>query len=38
MTVPPQQYNEALKGNQLCFCPACQRILYYLSEEAVADA
>lgn len=33
MTVPPQQYNEALKGNQLCTCPACQRILYYLADD-----
>jgi predicted nucleic acid-binding Zn-ribbon protein len=35
MMAPPQQYNEVRKGEQICSCPSCQRILYYLpSDEA----
>lgn len=30
MTIPPQQYNEILRGDSLMNCPTCQRILYYL--------
>ncbi|MCW5205885.1 hypothetical protein VU08_02985 [Desulfobulbus sp. F5] len=29
MTVPPQQFNQVRKGNDISACPACQRILYY---------
>ncbi len=28
MKIPPQQYNEILKGDRLFFCPTCQRIIY----------
>jgi hypothetical protein len=31
MTAPPQQYNEVRRGDQICSCPACQRILYHQS-------
>lgn len=37
MSVPPQQFNEILKGDKLHFCPTCQRIIYFeeeISEEA----
>jgi uncharacterized protein len=39
MTIPPQQDNEIRKGEKLNFCPTCQRILYYLTENTeAADA
>ncbi len=37
MSVPPQQFNEILKGDKLHYCPTCQRIIYFeeeISEEA----
>ena len=33
MAAPPQQYNEVRKGEHICSCPACQRILYYLPSD-----
>jgi predicted nucleic acid-binding Zn-ribbon protein len=35
MNIPPQQFNEVLKGDQMHTCPTCQRMLYHLpaSEE-----
>ncbi|MFO7760488.1 MAG: zinc ribbon domain-containing protein [Thermodesulfobacteriota bacterium] len=33
MNIPPQQYNEVLRGEQLIACPSCQRIMYHQSEE-----
>ena len=38
MTTPPQQYNEILKGEEICYCPSCQRILYHQPEEAPEEA
>ena len=39
MTIPPQQDNEVRKGEKLNFCPTCQRILYYVTENTeAADA
>lgn len=32
MSLPPQQYNLLLKGDQLLDCPTCQRMLYYKEE------
>ncbi|OQX18098.1 MAG: hypothetical protein BWK76_08570 [Desulfobulbaceae bacterium A2] len=32
MTIPPQQYNEVVKGDKLYCCPTCQRILHYQPE------
>lgn len=29
MAIPPQMYNELMRGDQLMACPACQRILFY---------
>ena len=29
MRLPPQLYNEIQRHSQVCFCPNCQRILYY---------
>lgn len=29
MTIPPQHYNEIIKGDRMLNCPTCQRILYY---------
>lgn len=35
MNIPPQQFNEVLRGDQLHTCPSCQRMMYHLpaSEE-----
>jgi uncharacterized protein len=33
MVVPPQQFNLVRKGNEICSCPACQRILFYRPDE-----
>jgi len=39
MTIPPQQDNEIRRGEKLNFCPTCQRILFFLAEDAEpADA
>ncbi len=32
MTIPPQQFNEVLKGDQLHTCPTCQRMMYHRPE------
>lgn len=32
MSLPPQQFNLLLKGDQMLDCPTCQRILYYKEE------
>ena len=29
MSIPPQQYNNLLKGDELFICPTCQRLTYY---------
>ena len=35
MAIPPQKFNQLLKGDEILECPSCQRMLYYLpsSEE-----
>ncbi|RUM36416.1 MAG: hypothetical protein DSY50_02540 [Desulfobulbus sp.] len=37
MAIPPQQFNEIRKGEQLFSCPTCQRILYYKEPDSEAD-
>lgn len=40
MNIPPQQYNEVMRGDELLSCPTCQRLMFHLSEdkaEALAD-
>ena len=37
MTIPPQQYNEVRKGDQMLSCPTCQRIFYYQEPDNEAD-
>ncbi|OKY75822.1 MAG: hypothetical protein BM485_05650 [Desulfobulbaceae bacterium DB1] len=32
MNIPPQQFNEVLKGEQLLSCPTCQRLMFHLPE------
>ena len=32
MNIPPQQYNELLRGDKMIFCPTCNRILYHQPE------
>lgn len=32
MNIPPQRYNEVMKGEQLIACPTCQRIMYHQAE------
>ena len=32
MSIPPQQYNELMKGESLANCPTCSRLIYYLPE------
>jgi predicted nucleic acid-binding Zn-ribbon protein len=34
MNIPPQQFNDLLKGEKMLFCPTCNRILYYQAEAA----
>jgi len=33
MSLPPQQFNILLKGDQMLDCPTCQRIIYYMELE-----
>jgi len=33
MNIPPQRYNQLLKGDQMFDCPTCQRIMYHRPEE-----
>ncbi|MFZ5758539.1 MAG: zinc ribbon domain-containing protein [Thermodesulfobacteriota bacterium] len=33
MNIPPQQFNEVLKGEQLLSCPTCQRLMFHQPEE-----
>lgn len=32
MNIPPQQFNEVLRGEQLLSCPTCQRLMYHQPE------
>ena len=32
MSIPPQQFNDILKGDRILNCPTCQRILYHQPE------
>ncbi len=32
MNIPPQQYNDVMRGEQLIACPTCQRIMYHQAE------
>jgi predicted nucleic acid-binding Zn-ribbon protein len=32
MSIPPQHFNDILKGDRILNCPTCQRILYYSPE------
>ena len=32
MSIPPQHYNDIMKGDKILNCPTCQRILYCLQE------
>lgn len=32
MNIPPQQYNQLLKGDKIFECPTCQRIIYHQPE------
>ena len=34
MNIPPQQFNEVLKGEQLLSCPTCQRMMFHQPEAA----
>lgn len=33
MNIPAQQFNEVLKGEQLLFCPTCQRMMFHQISE-----
>jgi predicted nucleic acid-binding Zn-ribbon protein len=33
MNIPPQQFNDLLRGDKMLFCPICQRILYHQLEQ-----
>jgi predicted nucleic acid-binding Zn-ribbon protein len=33
MNIPPQRFNELIKGNSLLFCPNCRRIIYWAEDE-----
>ncbi len=32
MNIPPQQFNEVMRGDQLLSCPTCQRLMFHLAE------
>ena len=32
MNIPPQQFNDLLKGDKMLFCPTCNRILFHQPE------
>ncbi len=34
MSIPPQQFNDIMKGDRMFNCPTCQRILYYQPEKS----
>ena len=34
MSIPPQQFNDIMKGDRMFNCPTCQRILYHQPEES----
>jgi hypothetical protein len=34
MNIPPQRYNQLLRGDQIFDCPTCQRIMYHRPEES----
>jgi hypothetical protein len=34
MSIPPQQFNDIMKGDRMYNCPTCQRILYHQPEES----
>jgi hypothetical protein len=37
MNIPPQQFNDLLRGDKMLFCPTCQRILYHKVEGEKAE-
>jgi hypothetical protein len=37
MNIPPQMYNDLQKTDDVCFCPHCQRIIYWKEPEAGAE-
>ncbi len=38
IAIPPQKFNELIKGADLITCPNCKRILYYTEDTEVKDA
>jgi len=34
MSIPPQQFNDILRGDKMLNCPTCQRILYHQPEKS----
>ena len=34
MSIPPQQFNDILRGDKMLYCPTCQRILYHQPEKS----
>lgn len=32
MNIPPQQFNEVMRGEQLLSCPTCQRLMYHQAD------
>ncbi len=37
ITMPPQKFNELIKGADLISCPNCKRILYYTDDSKIKD-
>jgi predicted nucleic acid-binding Zn-ribbon protein len=35
MQIPPQQFNELLRGDKLMHCPSCKRIIYWADNESL---
>jgi predicted nucleic acid-binding Zn-ribbon protein len=37
MAIPPQKFNELIRGDKLMNCPNCARIMYWAEDERYQD-
>jgi len=37
MGIPPQRFNELIKGEKVLTCPNCDRLIYWGDDEALND-
>jgi predicted nucleic acid-binding Zn-ribbon protein len=38
MGIPPQKFNELIRGKDLMSCPYCMRIIYWGEDEGLKEA